>query len=209
MINLPSSPAAERNKEPLLGALRHHLPAGGRLLEVASGTGQHAAWIGQRLPGWEWHPTEANSAALPTIAAWTRALEASNVRAPCLLDVSDTVWPSSDEVLASAFQHPFDAIYAANLLHIAPWSVCAALMRGAVRHLTPAGQLLIYGPFFESGVATAPSNLAFDTSLRQQHPAWGLRELQAVKDTATSAGLCLTHRLDMPANNLLLVFARS
>ncbi len=110
MIELPSSPAAERNKEPILEA---HAPAlaqqAGRLLEIASGTGQHAAWIGQRLPGWEWQPTEANSAALPTIAAWTRALQASNVLAPCLLDVNEPVWPTSDETLASAFQHPFDA----------------------------------------------------------------------------------------------------
>ena len=209
MIELPSSPAAERNKAPILQALRHHLPAGGRLLEIASGTGQHAAWIAQRLPGWEWQPTEVNSAALPTIAAWTRALQASNVHAPCLLNVSDPVWPTSDETLASDFQLPFDAVYCANLLHIAPWSACAALMKGVNRHLAAGGLLLIYGPFFETGVDTAPGNLAFNASLRSQNPAWGLRELQSVKTTAQSAGLTLQHRLDMPANNLLLVFAKA
>ncbi len=209
MIDLPSSPAAERNKEPLLLALRQHLPAGGRLLEIASGTGQHAAWIGQRLPGWEWQPTEVNSAALPTIAAWTRALQANNVLAPCLLDVNDPVWPTSDETLASAFQHPFDALYCANLLHIAPWSACTALMQGATRHLASDGQLLIYGPFFEAGVDTAPGNLAFDASLRSQNPAWGLRELEAVTATAQTMGLHRKHRLNMPANNLLLVFTKA
>jgi hypothetical protein len=209
MIDLPSSPAAERNKEPLLQALRHHLPAGGRLLEIASGTGQHAAWIGQRLPGWEWQPTEANSAALPTIAAWTRALQANNVLAPCLLDVNDPVWPTSDETLASAFQRPFDAVYCANLLHIAPWSACTALMQGASHHLASGGQLLVYGPFLETGVATAPGNLAFDASLRSQNPAWGLRELEAVTATAQSKGLHLAHRLNMPANNLLLIFTKA
>ena len=208
MIELPSSPAAERNKEPILGAMRQHLPAGGRLLEIASGTGQHAAWIGQRLPGWEWQPTETNSAALPTIAAWTRALQAGNVFAPCLLDVNEPIWPTSDETLASAFQHPFDAVYCANLLHIAPWSACAALMRGAERHLRPGGLLMVYGPFYEAGLETAPGNQAFDASLRSQNPAWGLRELQDVKNTAESAGLQLQHRLDMPANNLMLVFSR-
>lgn len=209
MIDLPSSPAAERNKEPILCALRLHLPAGGRLLEVASGTGQHAAWIGQRLPGWEWQPTEVNSAALPTIAAWTRALQAGNVLAPCLLDVSEPVWPSSDETLTSAFQNPFDAVYCANMLHIAPWSSCAALMKGAARHLRSGGVLLVYGPFLEADVDTAPGNLAFDTSLRSQNHAWGLRDLEAVKNAAQGAGLHLEHRLTMPANNLLLIFARA
>lgn len=209
MIDLPSSPAAERNKEPILHALRHHLPAGGRLLEIASGTGQHAAWIGQRLPGWEWQPTEVNSAALPTIAAWTRALQASNVLAPCLLDVNEPVWPTSDETLASAFVPPFDAVYCANLLHIAPWRSCAALMNGANRHLASGGLLIIYGPFFEANVDTAPGNLAFDASLRSQNQAWGLRDLQAVTNAAQSAGLRLQHQLNMPANNLLLVFAKA
>ena len=209
MIDLPSSPAAERNKTPILEALRRHLPVEGRLLEIASGTGQHAAWIGPRLPGWEWQPTEVNSAALPTIAAWTRALQADNVQAPCLLDVMEPEWPTSDETLASAFQHPFDAVYCANMLHIAPWRACPALMEGAARHLTQDGLLLIYGPFFEADVATAPGNLAFDASLRSQNPAWGLRDLAAVKNAAQSAGISLQHRLDMPVNNLLLVFARA
>ena len=206
MTALAASPAADRNKAPILEALRSVLPAAGRLLEIASGTGQHAGWIGPRLPGWVWQPTEANNAALPTISAWTHALQAGNVLAPCLLNVMEPVWPTSDETLASAFQPPFDAVYCANLLHIAPWPTCAALMEGANRHLRPGGLLLIYGPFLESGVNTSPGNLTFDATLRSQNRAWGLRDIDAVKTNAHSAGLRLRHRLDMPANNLLLVF---
>jgi len=122
MATLPFSPAADRNKQPILEALRGVLPARGRALEIASGTGQHAAWLGAGLPGWEWQPTEANSTALPTIAAWVRQAGASNVRPPCLLDVMEPQWPSDEETLASAFARPFDAIFCANMLHISPWA---------------------------------------------------------------------------------------
>jgi len=207
---LPSSPAAERNKQPILDALRQVLPASGMALELASGTGQHAAWFAAGLPGWSWQPTEVNSAALPTIAAWAKQVGADNVQPACLLDVMASEWPSDDETLASSFNRPFDAIFCANLLHIAPWAVCAALMRGAVQHLKGDGsQLLIYGPFLENGVPTSPGNLAFDESLRTQNPAWGIRQREAVERCAQQAGLRLRHRIDMPANNLLLVFGLS
>ncbi len=206
MTELPESPAAERNKRPILEQLQRLLPAHGRLLELASGTGQHAAWCAAGLPGWTWQPTEANSAALPTIAAWVQRAGGRNVNPPCLLDVLAPAWPSDDETLASAFEHPFDAIFCANLLHIAPWAVCPALMHGARRHLAHDGQLLIYGPFLEGDVPTTPSNLDFDASLRRQNPAWGIRQREAVERCAQDAGLRLRLRIPMPANNLLLVF---
>lgn len=208
MTPLPSSPAAERNKQPILESLRQLLPASGRALELASGTGQHAAWFGAGLPGWDWQPTESNTAALPTIAAWVRQASAPNVHPPCLLNVTDPQWPSDDETLANQFAEPFDAIFCANLLHISPWATCAALMQGARRHLAPdGGQLLIYGPFLEACVPTSPGNLAFDQSLRSQNPAWGIRQREAVEQCALQSGLHLRQRIEMPANNLLLVFA--
>ena len=209
MTPLPQSPAAERNKQPILEALRRVLPQRGVALEIASGTGQHAAWFGAGLPGWLWQPTEANSAALPTIAAWVQQAGVTNVHPPCLLDVMEPTWPSNEQQPpANAFGAQFDAIFCANLLHISPWAACAALMQGARRHLVPAdGQLMIYGPFLEDGVVTGDGNLAFDQSLRAQNPAWGIRSRAAVEHCAHSAGLRLRQRIEMPANNLLLVFA--
>lgn len=206
MSALPESPAAERNKQPILEQLQRLLPPQGRLLELASGTGQHAAWFAAGLPGWHWQPTEANSAALPTIAAWVQRAGVANVRPPCRLDVADPTWPSDDASLARDFEQPFDAIFCANLLHIAPWSVCQPLMQGVRRHLAPDGQLLLYGPFLEGDVPTAASNHEFDASLRRQHPAWGIRQREAVERCAHDAGLRLRQRIPMPSNNLLLVF---
>lgn len=208
MSTLPSSPAAERNRQPILSVLESVLPSSGILLEIASGTGQHAAWMGPCLPGWEWQPTEVNSAALPTIAAWAKAANAVNVRPPCLLNAAERAWPSDDETLASAFEQPFDAVFCANLLHIAPWPVCLGLMAGTARHLAPGGLLMIYGPFFEHGVTSAPSNIAFDASLRQQDAAWGIRQREAVDEAAAQNGLNPHQRIEMPANNLLLVYQR-
>jgi hypothetical protein len=205
----PASPAAERNKQPILEALRRVLPARGRALEVASGTGQHVAWLGAGLPGWQWQPSEASSAALPSIAAHVQQAGIHNVRPPCLLDVMEPQWPSDDETLASHFAQPFDAIFCANLLHITAWPLCHALMQGAGRHLSNDGLLLIYGPFLEDEVPTAPSNLAFDNSLRTQNPAWGIRRREAVEQSALQAGLQARQRIAMPAHNLLLVFARN
>lgn len=206
MTDLPESPAAERNKQPILEQLQRLLPARGRLLELASGTGQHAAWMAAGLPGWTWQPTEASSAALPTITAWVRRAGVRNVRPPCVLDVTDAIWPQDEETLAADFAQPFDAVFCANLLHIAPWETCSAVMRGAKRHLAPIGRLVLYGPFLEGDVPTAPGNLDFDASLRRQNPAWGIRQREAVERCAHEAGLRLRQRMPMPANNLLLVF---
>ena len=193
------SPAAERNRGVILAELQRLLPAQGTALEIASGTGQHAAHFAASLPGWQWWPTDFEAAALPSIAAWCAGLP--NVAPPQALDVTASTWPGVPT--------PVDAVYSANLLHIAPWACCAGLMQGAARHLSATGLLLTYGPYVEDDVPTAPSNLAFDADLRQRNPAWGLRRLADVMQQAQAAGLHLRERVAMPANNLLLVWARS
>ncbi|HSM22829.1 MAG TPA: DUF938 domain-containing protein [Rubrivivax sp.] len=175
------------------------LPPAAKVLEVASGTGQHAAHFAVAQPGWTWQPTEGETAALPAIAA--RCAGLAGVRPPLALDVMLQPWP-----LPPA--EAFDAVFCANLLHIAPWPTCAALMAGAARHLTPGGALVVYGPFFVDGETPSPGNLAFDADLRSRHPIWGLRRLAEVVDEARRAGLALEQRFDMPANNLMLVFRR-
>lgn len=199
------STAAERNKQPILEVLLRVLPSEGKALEIASGTGQHVAWFAAALPGWAWQPTDADASALPSIAACVCEAGIANVRPPLRLDVMAAQWPADE----CAFAEAFDAIYCANLLHISPWATCAALMQGATRHLASDGVLVTYGPYLEDDVPTAPGNLAFDQSLRARNPAWGIRRLQDVAQEARRAGLALRERHAMPANNLLLVFARA
>ncbi|MBI5277430.1 MAG: DUF938 domain-containing protein [Burkholderiales bacterium] len=198
MPDLPSSPAAERNKDPILAHLKHILGEQGAALEIASGTGQHAVWFAAALPGWTWQPTDADPTMLPVITQRLAQSGLANVLPPVQLDVTAPEWPPA---LAT-----FDAIFCANMLHISPWSACMGLVAGAGRHLAPAGMLVTYGPYFESGVDPAPSNLAFDESLRSRDPSWGIRQLDEVAAEARRSGLELAQRHAMPANNLLLVF---
>lgn len=193
------SPAAERNCQPILEQLRRLLPPRGTALELASGSGQHVAHFAAAMPGWTWQPSDPDPAALASIAAWCAGLP--NVRAPLALDASNATWAGAPDRV--------DLLLAVNLLHIAPWPVCAALMAGAARHLAPAGLLVVYGPFVEADVPTAASNLAFDADLRRRDPRWGLRDLAAVDAQARSAGLVRRERVAMPANNLLLAWGRS
>ena len=202
MSDLSFSPAAERNKQPILERLLGILGREGAALEIASGTGQHAEWFATALPGWRWQTSDADARALPALARRVEQSGLPGLGKPVLLDVLDASWPSQ----GTAFAQDFDAIYCANMLHISPWPTCAALMQGAARHLRPGGVLLTYGPYFEEGVAPAPSNLAFDQSLRERDPAWGIRSLTQVEAQAREAGLRLHARHEMPANNLLLVF---
>ncbi|MDM0070012.1 DUF938 domain-containing protein [Variovorax sp. J31P207] len=200
MADLPSSPAADRNKQPILDVLRRVLGERGAALEIASGTGQHAAWFAAALGQWDWQPSDADAAMLPAIAERVAQSGLANLRPPLLLDVMSPRWLSLD-----AGQR-FDAIYCANMLHISPAAACAALMDGAARHLVPGGLLITYGPYFEADVPPAPSNLAFDRSLRARDASWGIRQLDEVAAEARRAGLVLRERHGMPANNLLLVF---
>ncbi len=206
---MPPSPrhhsaAAQRNQQPILDVLRQVLPAQGAALEIASGSGQHAAHFAAHLPGWTWQPSDATAESFASVAAWRALAGAGQVRDPVLLDVLAPVWPTQ----GPPFAEPFDALYCANMLHISPGATCAALMRGAAKHLTPKGLLITYGPYLERDVPTSPGNLAFDESLRLRNPDWGLRALEDVASQALLVGFLLHKRLQMPANNLLLVFGR-
>jgi SAM-dependent methyltransferase len=197
--DLPFSAAADRNKEPILAVLRQVLPRAAMVLEIASGTGQHAAHFAAAEPGWQWQPTDAQHAALPGIAARCAGLR--NVQPPLWLDVLAHPWAPAPGV--------FDAVYCANMLHVSPSATCAALMQGAARHLHAGGALLLYGPYIVDGEPTAPSNLAFDADLRARNATWGLRRLAEVLHQAETAGIAFDRRFNMQANNLMLVFRRS
>lgn len=201
MPNPNFSPAADRNKQPILDVLREVLPIHGSALEIASGTGQHVAWFAANLPQWTWQPSDAVPAALDSISAWVAEQGLLNVRPPVVLDVMAPGWLPGDVV--------FDLIYCANMLHISPWATCAALMQGSARHLAAGGVLVTYGPYLEDGVPTSEGNLNFDKSLRTQDPAWGIRRKEDVAQEAARAGLRLQARHAMPANNLLLVWAKA
>ena len=198
------SPAAERNRAPILEMLLKLLPARGQGLEIASGTGQHVAHFASTMPGWVWQPSDAQADGFESIRAWCVQAGAANVRGPVLLDVMAPKWPAG----SAEFPDKFDAIFCANMLHIAPWATCAALMAGASKHLSPHGALITYGPYLALDVPTSPGNVAFDESLRQRDSAWGIRALEDVVHQAALAGLRLRDRFEMPANNLLLVFRR-
>ena len=195
------STAAERNKHPILDVLRETLPDQGTALEIASGTGQHVAWFAAHLPQWTWQPSDAVADAFSGIETRVAQEGLANVRPPVLLDVITPVWPVGDSV--------FDLVYCANMLHISPWATCAALMQGSAQHLAADGMLVTYGPYLEADVPTSEGNLAFDQSLRTRNPAWGIRRREDVEQVAADAGLRLAARHAMPANNLLLVWARA
>ena len=194
------SPSAERNKQPILEVLQTFLPSQGTALEIASGTGQHVVWFAQNMPLWTWQPTEVHSGALYNIEVRATEADLANVNVALPLDVCKTPWQVEDT--------PFDLILCINMLHIAPWDACGALMRGAATHLAPGGKLVTYGPYFEAGVTPTPSNVDFDQSLRTHDPTWGIRQLDDVVQEAAASGLVLAARHTMPANNLLLVWER-
>jgi SAM-dependent methyltransferase len=194
-----NSPAAERNRAPILEVLSRVLPDHGRALEIACGTGQHAVHFAAALPGWDWQPTDPDPAALASTAAWAADAALPNLRAPRQLDVLSANWPVDG---------PFEAVFCANLIHISPWPACVALMQGAARCLLPGGVLVVYGPILVDGVPTAQGNLSFDADLRARNPAWGLRKLHDVAAQGAAVGLVLVEQVSMPANNLTLVFRR-
>ena len=196
------SPAADRNKQPILDVLLKLLSTQGSALEIASGTGQHVTWFAAALPQWTWQPTDAMPAAMESIAAWVAEQGLHNVRPALVLDVVATEWLPGGTP-------KFDLIYCANMLHISPWASCAALMQGSARHLAAGGVLVTYGPYLEDDVPTSDGNIAFDQGLRAQDPAWGIRRREDVEQEAARAGLRLRARHAMPANNLLLVWGKA
>lgn len=196
--SLPFSPAAERNQAAILAQLEKRAPASGRVLEVASGTGQHAVFFASALPGLHWQPTDADPDALAAIDARTRAAGLSNTAAAARLDVCEGPWPEG----------PFHAIYCANMIHISPWATTRGLFDGAVRVLDTRATVFLYGPFLQDGVTTAPGNLAFDADLKARNPAWGIRNLADVNAVARETGFALESVVAMPANNLFVTFSR-
>jgi hypothetical protein len=192
-----SWPATQRNKEPILNVLRRVLPPDAAVLEIASGTGEHAAHCAAAMPGWRWQPSDCRDERFASIRAWAAATPASTVLPPVLLDVT-APWPP----LAA------DAIFCANMIHIAPWEATLGLLRGAAALLPAGGPLILYGPFHKDGAPTAPSNAEFDRSLRARDPAWGVRDLTAVAGEAAACGFRLEQEFPMPANNLMPVFRR-
>ncbi|CAN5313680.1 DUF938 domain-containing protein [soil metagenome] len=196
-----NSPAAERNSQAILRVLRAHLPARGRVLEIASGSGQHAAAFSGALPAIDWTPSDPSSEARNSILAWSDAANLPNLAAPVALDAADpTTWPDAT----------FDAVVCINMIHISPWAATEGLMTGSASVLAdPGGLLVLYGPCREADVPLAPSNAAFDDSLKSRDPAWGLRDRDAVVALAKAHGLHLTLRVEMPANNIMLLFRRT
>ena len=192
------SPAVARNRDPILAVLRRHLPAQGTVLEIASGTGEHAAYLAPQFPHLVWQPTDVDPDALASIEAHRAAAGAPNLRAPIALDVTAPAWPVTRA----------DAVVSINMIHISPWAAAQGLMAGAARLLPAGGVLYLYGPFKENGEHTAPSNAAFDASLRARDPQWGVRDIGEVRALADSHGFDFVERVAMPANNLSLVFRR-
>jgi SAM-dependent methyltransferase len=192
------SPAVARNRDPILAVLRRYLPAQGTVLEIAAGTGEHAAYFAPRFPRLAWQPTDVDPDALASIEAHRAAANAENLRAPIALDVTAAAWP-----VPSA-----DAVISINMIHISPWAAAQGLMAGAARLLPEGGVLYLYGPFKENGAHTAPSNAAFDASLKARDPEWGVRDVGDVRALADRYGFDFIERVAMPANNLSVVFRR-
>jgi SAM-dependent methyltransferase len=199
-----TSPATARNRQPILEVLEPRLTGGARVLEVASGAGEHAMFLAAALPGVIWQPTDRDWDALASIAAWRSAAGPANLAAPVMaapvrLDAADqTTWPKG----------PFEAVVCINMVHISPWAATEGLMAGAARVLKPGGRLFLYGPYLEAEIETAASNLAFDESLKARDPDWGLRHLADVRAVAARHGLRFAERIAMPANNLIVMFER-
>ncbi len=195
-----SSPATARNKDLILEVLRPNLPATGLVLEIASGAGEHALHMATHLPGLTWQPTDPDPQALASIAAWRDQEGPANLLPPLELDAAH---PDSWPVPAA------DAVVCINMIHISPWAATEGLFAGAGRLLAEGGVLFTYGPYLEDGIETAPSNLAFDASLKSRNPAWGIRRREELEALAARHGLAQQSRIAMPANNLGLVFRRS
>jgi len=193
------SPAAERNKGPILDTIRSRLPDSGVVLEIASGTGQHIVHFARAVPTLTWQPTDADDDLRAAATERIRAAGLSNVRTPLRLDVLAADWPPTDA----------DAIVCINMIHIAPWLATKGLMEGASRLLQPGSPLFLYGPYKRGGCHTAPSNEAFDESLRARNPDWGVRDLADVERCAKQNGFALVDVVAMPANNLTVTFERT
>ena len=193
-----SAPAVLRNREPISDVLADWLPRIGLVLEIASGSGEHALHFAERFPTLEWQPSDVHPDALASIAAWRAAAGLTNVRAPIALDSAAPDWPIGHA----------DAVLSINMVHISPWASALGLIGGAARVLPAGAPLILYGPWLTDDVPTAPSNLAFDADLKRRDPRWGLRRVEDFAAASAAEGTELVETRPMPANNLMLLLMR-
>ena len=198
------APATERNRAPLLAVLQSQLPEQGVVLEIAAGSGQHAAYFAPRLAPRLWLPTDVDAANLASISEWCAEVDCDELLATQYLSALDSVWAVERQALPEAVS----AIVNINMLHIAPWACCHGLFAGAKRILGDGGVVLIYGPFKQQGQHTSVSNEQFDANLRAENASWGIRDIAAVTEVALEAGFECVETIPMPANNHVLVFHR-
>lgn len=191
-----SAPAALRNREPIAEVLAGWLPERGLVLEIASGTGEHAVFFAERFPNLEWQPSDVHPGALQSIGAWRTQAHLPNLREPVFLDSSSDDWLVEEA----------DAILSINMVHISPWASALGLLDGAARLLGPGAPLILYGPWLSDRIETAAGNLEFDTDLRGRDSRWGLRKVEDFESEAAARGLRLIEQKSMPANNLMLLF---
>lgn len=216
-----SAPAVLRNREPIALVLDDWLPPSGLVLEIASGTGEHAMFFAERFPLLDWQPSDVHSDALSSIAAWRESADLSNLRPPIRLDAAAPDWrvdrtdhsPGEDKPRAGfsteephASSGPYDAVLCVNMIHISPWSAALGLLEGSAKVLRAGGALILYGPWLKADIATAPSNVEFDRQLRDRDPEWGLRKVEDFEVEAGRRGFALDEVRTMPANNLMLLF---
>ena len=193
-----SAPAALRNREPIAEVLGEWLPPTGLVLEIASGTGEHAAFFAERFPNLDWQPTDLHPDALSSIRAWRGETRLANLREPLVLDAASPDWPASRA----------ETVLSINMVHISPWPSALGLVAGASRLLAPGAPLILYGPWLKDDIPTAQSNIAFDADLKRRDPDWGLRRVEDFAAEAERRGLALEEIRPMPANNLMLLFRR-
>ena len=192
------APSVARNKDAIAGVLARYLPSSGLVLEIASGSGEHAVHFASTFPALVFQPTDPSEEARASIAAWRQETALPNMRAPLALDVTAAPWPINYA----------DAVTCINMIHIAPWEATLGLVAGAARIIPPGGLLFLYGPYKRAGQHTAPSNADFDASLRERDARWGVRDLETVAAEATAMGFAAPMIEAMPANNLSLIFRR-
>jgi len=193
-----SAPAALRNREPIAEVLAGWLPERGIVLEIASGSGEHAIYFAERFPALEWQPSDLHPEALASIEAWRAEAGQANVRAPIAIDAGAPDWPIERA----------DAVLSINMVHISPWTSALGLISGAARLLPAGASLILYGPWLKDDIPTAASNLAFDVDLKHRDPRWGLRRVEAFAEAAACEGFDLVETRVMPANNLMLLLTR-
>ena len=201
------APATQRNREPILKVLLEVLPPTGTILEIASGTGEHAAYFAPNLKPRKWIPSDTNSSLRQSIAACVKHSKSENLYQPLDIDASQPIWQVEKEILSEISD--ISAIVNINMIHISPWSVCLGLMAAAGRILSQGDILYLYGPYKQGGEHTAPSNAAFNEYLQEQNPEWGIRNLEDVVELASTHNLTLQKTYPMPANNLSVVFKHS